>query len=131
MTKKKKILVVEDEEPLRYAITKKLETYGLEPIGANSVDSALQQLKNNGPIAAVWLDHYLIGTKDGLDFVVSMRSNKEFAKIPVYVVSNTATDAKVSTYIKLGVEKYYVKSDHRLDEIIGDILDNIEKESHD
>ncbi len=37
------------------------------------------------------------------------------------MVSNTATDDKVKTYLKLGAEKYYTKSDYRLDYIIDDI----------
>jgi hypothetical protein len=44
------------------------------------------------------------------------------------VVSNTATQEKVQSYISLGVDKYYTKADYRLDAIIEDIKNNFEKE---
>ncbi len=118
---KKIILVVEDERPLSRAITSKLELNGFAVITAVSVHEALLQIKTNSSIAAVWLDHYLIGKEDGLDLVAKLKSNAAWGKLPVYVVSNTASQEKVRAYIKFGVERFYVKSDLRLDEIIAEI----------
>lgn len=141
--KKKTILVLEDEPSLLEAIKAKLEKNGFSVISARSVGQAFNeklQEKNSGIITvrsimkallylealedidAIWLDHHLIGEEDGLDFVKKFKANGgKWNKIPVFVVSNAASPITVKTYLDSGVSKYYIKSDHRLDEIIQDI----------
>lgn len=141
--KERTILVIEDERPLLEAINAKLEKSGFKVISARSVEEAFNaNLKKNdrGGITiesveqaldyleslektdAVWLDHHLLGNEDGLDFVKKFKANGgRWNKIPVFVVSNAASPKTIKAYMQSGVSKYYVKSDHRLDEIISDI----------
>lgn len=153
-SQQKTILVIEDERPLLEAINAKLEKNGFSVIAARSVDQAFDaNLKKNGlgtltiqsieqalshlenleRIDAIWLDHHLLGKEDGLDFVKKFKANGgRWNKIPIFVVSNAAGPKTVQSYMHSGVTKYYVKSDHRLDEIIQDIklsLDHTEKQS--
>ena len=73
-------------------------------------------------VDAIWLDHDLLGDEDGLDFITKFKANgSKWSKVPVFVVSNTASSELVKTYAKLGVKKYYVKAEHRLENIIKDI----------
>jgi len=140
---KKAILVIEDERPLLEVINAKLEKNGFNVISARSVEQAfnaklsksnlgiitvrtieqaIEYLARLERIDAVWLDHHLVGKEDGLDFVKKFKANGgRWNKIPVFVVSNAASPTTVKSYISSGVSKYYVKSDHRLDEIISDI----------
>lgn len=140
---KKTVLVIEDERPLLEAINAKLEKSGFTVISARSVEEAFNaNLKKNSAGAitigsieqaldyleslektdAVWLDHHLLGNEDGLDFVKKFKANGgRWNKIPVFVVSNAASPKTIRAYTKAGVSKYYVKSDHRLDEIIAEI----------
>ena len=118
---KKTILVLEDERPLADAIKKKLELNDFEVLTARSVDQGFGYLKDVSDVAGIWLDHYLIGKENGLDFVAKLKSDSQWKAIPIFVVSNTATPDKVSSYMHLGVDKYYTKADYRLDQIIGDI----------
>lgn len=116
------ILVVEDERPLSDAIRAKLENEGCDVVVARTVDQAINYLKDVSNINAIWLDHYLLGKENGLDFMAKIKSaDSAWKHIPVFVVSNTASHDKVQSYMQLGVNKFYVKSDHRLDEIINDI----------
>jgi response regulator of citrate/malate metabolism len=70
----------------------------------------------------IWLDHYLLGKENGLDFVSWCKNEeKQYKNIPIFVVSNTATPEKVQTYLRLGINKYYVKAEKRLEEIINEI----------
>ncbi len=118
----KKILVVEDERPLLEAIRVKLESGGFDVLSARSVEQAKNHLLDVDGIDVIWLDHYLLGKESGLDFVVWCKKERDSHKnIPIFVVSNTATSEKVQTYLRLGVNKYYVKAERRLDEIIGEI----------
>ena len=140
---RKTILVIEDERPLLEAINAKLEKSGFSVIAARSVDQAfnakldtkglgaitvqsitqaLNYLESLEQVDAIWLDHHLLGKEDGLDFVKKFKANGgRWNKIPIFVVSNAAGPKTVQSYIHSGVSKYYIKSNHRLDEIIKDI----------
>ncbi len=115
------ILVVEDERPLAVAIRLKLESNGFDVVTARTARQAMDYLKEVPRIDLIWLDHYLLGKETGLDLVADIKERGDQRHIPIFVISNTASADKVQTYLQLGVEKYYVKSDHRLDEIIEDI----------
>jgi CheY-like chemotaxis protein len=153
-SKAKTILVIEDERPLLEAINTKLEKNGFSVLSARSVEQAfgaklvrddlgvitvhtifqaLMYLETLEQVNAIWLDHHLLGKEDGLYFVKKIKANGgRWKNIPIFVVSNAASPKTVNAYIKSGVSKYYVKSDHRLDEIIKDIksfLDHPKKET--
>lgn len=119
---KKIILVIEDEWPLLEAIRAKLIKSDFEVITARSVEQAKNYAQDIEKIDVIWLDHYLLGKESGLDFIAWCKKNDACCKnIPIFVVSNTASPDKVKTYLQLGVEKFYVKADKRLDVIIEDI----------
>ena len=142
-SKERTILVIEDVRPLLEAIHAKLEKGGFNVIVARSVEEtfdaklrknglavmtvksieqALEYLESLERVDAIWLDHHLLGEENGLDFVKTFKANGgRWNKIPVFVVSNAASPKTIQSYIQSGVSKYYVKSDHRLDEIIADI----------
>ncbi len=141
--KRKTILVIEDERPLVAAIKAKLEKNGfgvmtarsveqtfnadlekndLGVITARSIEQALNYLEDLERIDAVWLDHNLLGKENGLDFVKKLKANgRRWNKIPIFVISNTGTSEIVQSYIRLGITKYFVKAENRLDKIIADI----------
>lgn len=123
---KKTILVVEDELPLQNAIKAKLESEGIDTVTARSVEQAMEYV-NTMDIDLIWLDHYLLGKDDGLDLVEKIKTNDKYKKIPIFVVSNTASNKKFQTYLSLGVEKYYVKSNCKLDCIVNDIAGYLNK----
>jgi DNA-binding response OmpR family regulator len=118
----KTILVVEDEIPLLDAVKRKLENNNMKVITARTVNQALSYLHDVIKVDAIWLDHYLLGKEDGLDLVMTIKKESSLWKhIPVFVVSNTASDQKVKAYLQLGVSKYFVKSNLRLDEIVEEL----------
>jgi len=115
------VLVLEDEIPLQQAIKLKLEKGGFEVVTARSVEQARNHLMDLEKVDVIWVDHYLLGKENGLDFVMELKNNEDWKKIPIFVVSNTATEDKVKSYLALGVEKYFTKADFRLDSIIEEI----------
>lgn len=119
---KRTILVIEDERPLVQIIQSKLEKVGFDVVTARTVDQGLNYMEEVDTIDAVWLDHYLPGEKTGLDFVIQLKKpGSRWVKIPIFVVSNTASSGNLRSYLRLGVNKYSVKAEHRLDEITNDI----------
>jgi CheY-like chemotaxis protein len=65
---------------------------------------------------------------NGLEFMRELKKNDLWAKIPVVVVSNSASDEKKNSMLALGVDKYILKAQYRLDEIIEMIREIISKE---
>jgi len=125
--KNKVILVVEDEKPLLEAIKIKLEKRGFDVVTSRSIEQAKDYAQDLKQIDAIWLDHYLLGKENGLDFVVWCKEgeNPRCKDTPIFLVSNTATPDKVTTYLSLGIEKYFVKSSHKLDDIINDVVGSL------
>ncbi len=141
--KKKTILVIEDERPLLEVVNSRLEKKGFGVIAARSVDEvfnaglnekgvgiiaaksvkqALAYLEDLEKIDAIWLDHNLLGKENGFDLVKKIKANGgRWKKIPIFVVSNTEGSRVIKSYVNLGVKKYYVKSNHKLDDIIRDL----------
>ncbi len=140
---KKTILLIEDEKSLLEVIKAKLEKSDFNVmtsrsverafsvdmkknrsgnVTSNSVAAVLAYLESLEKVDAIWLDHNLLGEDDGLDFVTKFKSNGDRWKdVPIFVVSNTSDAELVDTYKKLGVSKYYVKSENKLENIISDI----------
>jgi CheY-like chemotaxis protein len=100
-----KIMVVEDENLLLQAISKKLTASGIEAVSCLSADQALDYLKD----------------MDGLTFMKNLKENELWKNLPVFVVSNSASPDKVNGMLALGAKKYILKAEHRLDEIIESI----------
>lgn len=141
--KKRTILVIEDEKPLLDVVNTRLKKRGFEVMTARSVDEvfnagieeksvgiiavrtiqqALDYLNDLENIDAIWLDHNLIGNENGFDLVKKIKANGgTWKNIPIFVVSNTEASSTIKEYVHLGVNKYYVKSNYKLDDIIGDI----------
>lgn len=127
----KSILIIEDEKPLADAVKAKLESQSFNVLTARTVEQALSYL-GEMPVDGIWLDHYLLGKENGLDFIAKIKqSGSEWENLPVFVVSNTASEKNIQSYMRLGAKKYYVKAEHSLTEIINEIIDyltNGEKE---
>jgi len=121
------VLVLEDEKLLLDAITKKLELNKMNVIACKSGKEALKTLQDldNVP-SAIWLDYYL-KDMDGLEFMCSIKKDIRFSNIPSIVVSNSASDDKVKNMLALGVKKYYLKAESRLEDIIATVKDLINK----
>ncbi len=131
ITKKQKTykaLIVEDEEPLAYAVKSKMEKWGISAVTARTADQVINYLKEVGEIDFIWLDHYLLGEENGLDIMVRLKSEESpWKNIPVFVVSNTVGQDKICEYIEFGAQKYYVKAEVKLDDVVGEIKNFLSK----
>ncbi len=122
--KKRTILVVEDDELLSQAIVRKLIITNYVPYAAKTQGEALDYLESmDQPIDAIWLDYYLgmdkyLGESTGLDLLQKIKANEKWKNIPVVVVSNSASDDKIKSMLLLGANKYVLKAQNKLGDII-------------
>lgn len=121
----KVVLVLEDESPLLQAIKYSLEKSGFSVLTAKSAEEGREHLYGSSNVDAVWLDHYLLGREKGMEFLRELKKDPKFVDLPILVVSNTADVGVVSEYMQVGIFKYYIKAEHRLDEIIGDLKSSL------
>lgn len=120
VARKKVVLVVEDEQMLLDAITKKLTNSGYEAVPCEGGAQALAYLNSHAHDVlpdVIWLDYYL-KDMNGIELMNQLKTDPKFQQIPVVVVSNSASADKVHHMLALGATKYIVKADYRLDQII-------------
>lgn len=126
-TKLKSILIVEDEKLLLEAIATKTTLLGIETTTFTTGTEALAMLKTADKIPdVIWLDYHL-QDMDGLQFLVELKKDNRLINIPVFVISNSMDDEKVKNILQLGAEKYLLKAQHSLNELIDIISNNIDK----
>lgn len=90
---KKNILVVDDEADIRLFLKTVLEDAGFDVSTASDGEEALQALKKKKP-DLISLD-LVMPRKSGIKFLYELRRNKEWAKIPVIIVTGHARDESV------------------------------------
>jgi len=117
------VMVVEDEEMLLRAIEKKLQMDGKTVICCPSGKKAIEVLTEAEKLPdVIWLDYYL-KDMNGLEFMSYLKTNDKWANIPVMVVSNSATPEKVANMRAMGVKKYILKAESRLDSLVKTLED--------
>lgn len=124
------ILVLEDEKQLANAIREAFAGRGFDVVVAATVEEGVKSLENLKTVNVIWLDHYLLGSSNGLDFVVQIKNHPEWSNIPIFVVSNEASTTNIRSYMKLGVTNYYTKADYDINQIIKEIEYALENESN-
>lgn len=122
----KRILILEDDTVLASAIAHRLSMRGFETFLAKNVSEGIGILTGN-TVDAIWLDHYLLGKEDGIDFVAKVRRMPSVSSVPIFVVSNSTSSESMRSYIQLGVDQYYTKTDYDLSQIIADIEYSLSK----
>lgn len=118
--KKQTILILEDDQSLLEAVEHQLNMRGFATVPAKNVSEGLKELETK-QIDVIWLDHYLLGKENGLDFVVKLKNHNDWQNIPIFVVSNSSGTQSIQSYMRLGINQYYTKADYDLAQIISDI----------
>ncbi len=115
----KKILIVEDETALLYALQSQLSTEGYQVLVADDGEKALQVLSKHKPSAIV-LD-IILPKLNGWEFLKKIKANEETKKIPVIIISNLSDDASRQRGIELGAKDYLPKVNYSLAELVNKI----------
>lgn len=118
------VLVIEDEKLLLMAITKKISAEGIDVVGCETSKSAFQKLETGLIPDLIWLDYYL-ADQNGLQVVTKIKQDSRWSHIPIMVVSNSASGDKVHNMLALGVDKYLLKADYRLEQLVAIVNDLI------
>ena len=94
----KTILVVDDEPDIRLYLQTLLEDHGFKVLTAGDGDEALAKIKEHRP-DFISLD-LMMPRKTGIKLCYELRKNREWARIPVMIVTGHARDEAVQRDLK-------------------------------
>jgi DNA-binding response OmpR family regulator len=114
MEKKKKILVVDDEQALAKALELKLSHSGYEAKAVHDGKAAIEELKKN-KYDLVLTDLVMPGT-DGFALLADMQQRGD--KTPTIVSSNLGQQEDIERAKALGADDYFVKAETSIAQVI-------------
>lgn len=107
MTKKEKILVVDDEEDIQELVQYNLVKEGFDVVCAASGEEALE-MAGSMPIDLIVLDLMLPGV-NGLSVARRLKKEPETADIPIVMLTAKGEEADVVTGLEMGADDYIPK----------------------
>lgn len=106
---KKKILVVEDESPIREALKNIVKNAGFTAKGARNGAEGLKVALEWHP-DLVLLD-IVMPRMDGMEMLKELRRNARGENMPVMILTNLVDQAKKDEARMLGVDDFWVKTE--------------------
>jgi len=122
----KTILIVEDEDPIRWALKESLKKEGFNVLEAKNGQEGLDLALKNHP-DMILLD-LVLPKIFGIDVVKRIRADGgEWGKNALIVILTSLNADGIPNEAKeLGVENYFVKGDWKLEEVVGWIKNKLE-----
>lgn len=125
MENKKIILITEDEQSLRYALSTKLINNGFVVIEAKNGEEGLMLALTEHP-DLILLD-LAMPKIDGMTMLASLRQDEWGKKVPVIILTNvTNSDEKIQRNItEFEPTYYFIKAEKGLEEIVEKIKERL------
>ena len=102
-----KILIVDDEEPIRELIKYNVEKQKYETFTAENGQQALELCRNKNPDLII-LD-LMLPDMSGLDICRIIRNDSSIKDIPIIMVTAKTEDSDIVTGLELGADDYVTK----------------------
>ena len=114
---KNKILIVEDEAPLRQVLKDNLEEEGYAVVEASNGADGLKMAAKEKP-NLILLD-ILMPKMDGMTMMEKFRTTKNGSRVPIMLLTNVAADKRIiKSLIKYMPVYYFDKSSRTIGDII-------------
>ena len=110
-----KILIVEDDAPLRESLLDFLAADGFDVLGATDGEEGVRIAIKELP-DLILLD-IILPKKDGYEVIKEVKENKKANKIPIVLLTNLGSLGDIEKALDLGATTYLVKGDYKLREI--------------
>lgn len=115
-SKKKKILMIEEDYFLRKIYKNKLTSVGFEFIEATNGEEGLNKLISEKP-DLVLLD-LILPKKNGFDVLIEIRKNKELKDTLVIILSVLSQKSDLKRGLDFGAQEYLIKSEMSLSGVV-------------
>lgn len=120
---KKKILIVEDEEAMRRALSDMLQVEGYAVSEAEDGVQALDLASREHP-DLILLD-IVMPRMDGLAMLKTLRTEEWGKSIPVIVLTNLDDTEDIAKAVESDIFEYFVKTDIKITEVIAKIKEKL------
>ncbi|EKE11200.1 MAG: two component response regulator [uncultured bacterium] len=117
--KKKKILIVEDENSLQNAMREFLLAENFNVVTADDGEMAVNLAKNEKP-DLIMLD-IILPKKDGFEVLAEVKVDERTRNIPIILLTNLEDAGDIERAFSLGINMYLVKSNYSLSDIVNKI----------
>ena len=114
-TKRKSVLIVEDNESLLNILQEKLESLDIDVSRANTGIQALTLVSTSKP-DLILLDIMLPGGMNGFDVLERLKKDTNLHSIPVIILTNL--DSEQKTALTIGAVDYIVKANLSIEEVV-------------
>jgi CheY-like chemotaxis protein len=115
-TNQKKILIAEDDQPTRDALTHKLSEENYNVIVAKNGQECLKILETEIP-DLILLD-LLMPIVDGYHVIKEIKKNEKIQNVPIVILTNTDGEKELSEIMEAKTFDYLLKVDHTLENIV-------------
>lgn len=115
-TEGKKVLVVEDEAPLRELLVSELQREKVNAIGAKDGEEGLDVALKEHP--DLLLVDILMPKKDGLEMIKALRDDEWGKSAVVVLLTNLNDSDKIVEALQYGAREYLVKADWKIEDVI-------------
>jgi DNA-binding response OmpR family regulator len=119
MAKKKHILIVEDEPFLVEMYKARFEQEGYKVDVAFNGTTVVESITKTKP-DIVLLD-IVMPEKDGYAVLRELKTRRDLRFTPVLVFSNLAQEEEIDKGLKLGADKYFVKSEYTPSQLVSEV----------
>lgn len=116
MEEPKKILIVEDDPPLRNALREKLSDAGFTILEAKNGEEGLSLAFSEHP-ALILLD-ILMPKVDGIEMLKKVRNDERGKNVPIIILTNLSDNGEIAQAIDNEVFDYFIKSDIKIEEVV-------------
>ena len=106
--KNKRVLIVDDDERNRYALSSYLDMLEMKVITANDGESALNMLRGGKTVDLILLD-IMMPVMDGYELLRLLRSDASLKDIPVIAVTARAMKGDDLKCLEAGASDYVAK----------------------
>lgn len=114
--RKKRILIIEDDEHVSKVYEMKFSKEGYDTIFVTNGEDGVEKIATEKPDLII-LD-LMVPQKDGFLVLEEIKKNPDIAKIPVLVLSNLGQQSDKDRAIALGANEYLVKVNHSMQEVV-------------
>lgn len=120
-----KILIIEDEAALLYALNAKLSLKGYQVKIASNYEQGLDKIVNLEPDVVI-VDAF-IGNKSSLEMIEKIKLDQKLKNIPIALITDTDTSKDIKTFEEIGINLKINKTKFTLEEMVEIFDEMIEK----
>ena len=117
--KDNKVLIVEDEKPVRSALVKKFSVCGFQVSEAKNGEEGLRAIEKEKPNLV--LVDVKMPVMNGIDMIKKFKEEEGLKDLPFIVLTNDATAETMTDVLSVGGNHYFIKSDTPIEAIVSKV----------